>query len=335
MIAKLLRNALVCAALMLLLGVSWFTVHFYNPHKKTAEEIIFEVRKGDTAEGIARNLKNKGLIQLKLIFILGYKLFFSPRSLKAGEYAFHLPVSTKGILEMITEGRVMLHPITIPEGLTRKEIAQHLQTISSVHLDEFLSVSQRATFIEDMDPEAFDLEGYLFPETYHFGKEFGAEDIVSAMVSQFRAIFGNQWQKRTEELSMTVREVVTLASLIEKETALPEERPVVSSVFHNRLEKGMKLDCDPTIIYALKQEGKFNDRLRTKDLRYDSPYNTYLYPGLPPGPIANPGQGSLRAALYPAETDFYYFVSRNDGSHHFSQTFREHQNAVIKYQKRR
>lgn len=134
---------------------------------------------------------------------------------------------------------------------------------------------------------------------------------------------------------MTVREIVILASLIEKETSLAEELSVVSSVFHNRLEIGMKLDCDPTIIYVLKQEGRFKDRLRTKDLRYDSSYNTYLYPGLPPGPIANPGKEALRAALYPADTDYFYFVSRNNGSHHFSQTFREHRNAVLKYQKHR
>ncbi|MFC2164953.1 endolytic transglycosylase MltG [Acidobacteriota bacterium] len=335
MILKIVRIILILAALMLLLFASWFSFHFYHPNTGTGEEIIFEVKKGDTASRIALNLKEKGVIQQKAIFILGYKLFFSPQSLKAGEYAIHFPQSTKEILGLITEGHAVLHPITIPEGLTRQEIALHLQTTSPISYEDFLNASSEADLISDMDPKASDLEGYLFPETYHFTKNFGAADIVSAMISQFRAVFGKQWQDRANELGMTVREIVILATLIEKETSRPEERAVVSSVFHNRLKNRMKLDCDPTIIYVLKQEGRFKDRLRTKDLRYDSSYNTYLYAGLPPGPIANPGKESLQAALYPAHTDYFYFVSRNDGSHHFSKTFREHQNAVIKYQKRR
>jgi len=335
MIHKAARNALFFAALTLLLFVSWFSFHFYYPNRGEPEEIIFEVQRGDTARKIAQKLKDRGVIRQKAIFILGYRLFFSPQSLKAGEYAIRFPQSTKEILRVLTEGQVVLHPITIPEGLTRQEIALHLQTTVSVDYHDFLIASEETAPIASMDPMASDLEGYLFPETYHFPKDFGAEDIVLAMVSQFRTVFGAQWQERAEELGMTVREAVTLASLIEKETSLPEERAFVSSVFHNRLRKGMKLDCDPTIIYALKQEGRFMDRLRTADLRYDTAYNTYLYPGLPPGPIANPGKESLRAALYPADTDYFYFVSRNDGSHQFSQTFREHQNAVIRFQKRR
>jgi UPF0755 protein len=335
MTLKILRIGLIGAAFMLLFFASWFSLQFYSPVKGMAGEVIFEVKKGDTVEDIAHALKDKELIRQRLIFILGYKLFFSPKSLKAGEYAIQLPQSTKEILRMIAEGLVVLHPITIPEGLTRQEIAHHLETTSSINHDEFLAATQDTSLIEDLDPKAMDLEGYLFPETYHFAKDFEEEDIVSAMVSQFRAIFSREWKERGEALGMTVREVVILASLVEKETSLPKERILVSSVFHNRLKKGMKLDCDPTIIYALKQRGAFKDRLRTKDLRFDSPYNTYLYPGLPPGPIANPGKESLRAALYPADTDFYYFVSRNDGSHCFSHSFREHQNAVNKYQKRR
>jgi UPF0755 protein len=155
------------------------------------------------------------------------------------------------------------------------------------------------------------------------------------MISQFRKVFSETWLQRADAIGMTVREIVILASLIEKETSLPEERSLISGVFHNRLRIGMKLDCDPTIIYILKEEGRYDGRLRTKDLRLDTPYNTYLYGGLPPGPIANPGRDSLEAALYPAEVDYLYFVSKNDGSHHFSQSFREHQNAVNKYQKKR
>lgn len=335
MMLKIVRNALILAALILLIFISWFSFHFYFPNKGPAGEILFEVKKGDTASGIAHLLREKGVIRQKTIFILGYRLFYSPQSIKAGEYAIRFPKSTKEILGLLIEGQVVLHPITIPEGLTRQEIALHLKTAASIGYDDFLNATARVQSIDDMDPKAGNLEGYLFPETYHFSRDFTVEDLVTAMVSHFRDVFNREWQARADELGLTVREVVILASLIEKETSLSEERAVVSSVFHNRLNKGMKLDCDPTIIYALKQEGRFKDRLRTKDLRYDTPYNTYLYPGLPPGPIANPGRGSIRAALFPADTNYFYFVSKNDGSHHFSHTFREHQNAVIKYQKRR
>ena len=199
--------------------------------------------------------------------------------------------------------------------------------------DEFASASGQTEWISGWDDAATDMEGYLFPETYHFPKGTPTEKLVEAMVTQFKKTFNENWQRRADELGMTVREVVILASLIEKETSIPEERTLVSAVFHNRLRIGMKLDCDPTIIYALKQQDRFGDRLRTKDLRFDSPYNTYLYPGLPPGPICNPGQGCLEAALYPAASKYLYFVSKNDGSHHFSLTLREHLRAVQKYQK--
>ena len=153
------------------------------------------------------------------------------------------------------------------------------------------------------------------------------------MVSQFKTVFNKGWQKQAHKIGLTIREVVILASLIEKETSLPEERRLVSAVFHNRLKMGMKLDCDPTIVYVLKLESRFEGRLHSKDMKLDSPYNTYLYRGLPPGPVCNPGRESLLAALFPADVNYLYFVSRNDGSHEFSRTFQEHQIALRKYQK--
>ncbi|MCJ7579464.1 MAG: endolytic transglycosylase MltG, partial [Candidatus Aminicenantes bacterium] len=177
------------------------------------------------------------------------------------------------------------------------------------------------------------LEGYLFPETYFFPKGVTSERIVSSMTDQFKDTFTEEWRRKAEELGFTIREIIILASLIEKETSLPEERPIISAVFHNRLKKQMKLDCDPTIIYALKLDGLFKDRLRTKDMKLDSPYNTYLYGGLPPGPIANPGKESIEAALYPSTNDYLFFVAKNDGSHFFSRSFLEHQNAVNKFQR--
>jgi UPF0755 protein len=318
MFLKIIKRALFAAVLLILLCVSWFSYEFSSPPKRSSTEAIFEVKGGETAKDIAKNLENQGLIRTKLAFVLGYRLFYSGQSLKAGEYTFKLPISAKNILFILTEGT-----------------AQHLESLLSIDSEEFLKVSDDKNLISDLDPEANNLEGYLFPETYSFPKGPDAEAVSTTMITQFRKVFNERWTKRAEEISMTIREVVILASLIEKETSRPEERSLISGVFHNRLRIRMKLDCDPTIIYVLKEEGRFKDRLRTKDLKFDTPYNTYLYGGLPPGPIANPGKGSLEAALYPAEVDYLYFVSRNDGSHHFSRSFREHQNAVNKYQRTR
>lgn len=335
MFLKITKWVLFATLLLVLLWVSWFSFEFTSSPKGPPEVVTFEVKAGETVKDIGRNLEDQGLIGSDWAFVMGYRLFYAGQSLKAGEYTIELPVSAKNILFILTEGKVKLYPITIPEGLTRREIAQHLESSISIVSEEFLNVADNIDLIADLDPEAKNLEGYLFPETYSFPKNPDAEAIGAAMIAQFRKIFDETWTKRAKELDMSLREIVILASLIEKETSRPEERGLISAVFHNRLRIGMKLDCDPTIIYVLKEEGRFKDRLRTRDLKLDTPYNTYLYRDLPPGPIANPGKGSLEAALYPEEVDYLYFVSKNDGSHHFSRSFREHQNAVNKYQRRR
>jgi UPF0755 protein len=199
--------------------------------------------------------------------------------------------------------------------------------------EEFLAASSKTDTISYLDKEAANLEGYLFPETYHFPKGISAEKIISTLVFEFKEVFSEAWQKRASEIKMTPREVVILASLIEKETFLSEEKKLVSAVFHTRLRIRMKLDCDPTIIYVLKEEGSFKGRLLKKHLKLKSPYNTYRNRGLPPGPICSPGRESLEAALYPAQEKYLYFVSKKDGSHHFSSSFKDHQNAVRRYRK--
>jgi UPF0755 protein len=335
MTLKILKYFLFLSIIGLLLFSTWFAYEFYFPPKHTLKKIDFEVIEGENAASIADNLKSREVIKKKWPFLLGYKLFYTPQTLKAGEYIFETPVSTKAVLQILTEGKVILYPITVPEGLTRTEIAEYLESSHSINKEELLETSAHVELISDWDQKAQDLEGYLFPETYNFPKNPSASKVVATMVSQFKAAFSDARKNRADELGMSIRDVVILASLIEKETSLSKERPLVSSVFHNRLKLGMKLDCDPTIVYVLKQAGIFKDRLRTKDLKFNSPYNTYLYSGLPPGPITNPGSASLEAALYPAKTKYLYFVSKNDGSHHFSQTFREHQNAVIRFQKQR
>lgn len=331
---KFLRRFLILALFLLLLFSSWFSLEFFGTPKGPGKTITFEIKSGQGAKSLARILKEEEVIRKRWVFLLGHSLFYAPKSIKAGEFSLLLPLPVNELLRIFTEGRALLYPVTVPEGLTRLETAELLESLSVAEKQIFLKASSDPKSILELDPQAEDLEGYLFPETYHFPKSVEADAIVASMVAQFKTVFNSEWQKRAEEAGWSVREVVILASLIEKETSLPEERARVSAVFHNRLKKGMKLDCDPTIIYALKQEGQFSGRLRTKDLELDTPYNTYIYGGLPPGPIGNPGREAIAAALYPEKNDFLYFVSKNDGSHHFSTTLREHINAVNLYQKK-
>lgn len=333
MLNKTIKIVLVVAVVIPLLVSAWFSFEFYFAPKTSPKEIFFVVDKGQGVHDIAQNLKEKGIIKNRQSFLLGYNIYYSSKSLKAGEYMFNLPMSPKDILKMLTDGKVYLHSLTIPEGMTRKEIARHLESLNFTDEEEFLAASSKTNIISSLDKEAANLEGYLFPETYHFPKGISAEKIISTLVSQFKEVFSERWQKRASEIKMTPREVVILASLIEKETFLHEENKLVSAVFHNRLRIRMKLDCDPTIIYVLKQEGTFKGRLLKKDLWLKSPYNTYRNRGLPPGPICSPGRESLEAALYPAQEKYLYFVSKRDGSHHFSTSFRDHQNAVRRYRK--
>jgi UPF0755 protein len=335
MLNRAIKIALVVVVVIPLLLSAWFSFEFYFAPKTSPKEIFFVVKKGQGVHDIAHNLKEKGVIKNKQAFRLGYNIYYSSKSLKAGEYMFNLPMSPKDILRMLTDGKVYLHSLTIPEGLTRREIARHLESLHFTDEEEFLAASSKTKIISSLDKEAKNLEGYLFPETYHFPKGISAQKIISTLVSQFKDVFSEGWKKRASEIEMTPREVVILASLIEKETFLSEEKKVVSAVFHNRLRIRMKLDCDPTIIYALKEEGSFKGRLLKRHLKLESPYNTYRNRGLPPGPICSPGRGSLEAALYPAQEKYLYFVSKKDGSHHFSSSFRDHQNAVRRYRKKK
>lgn len=335
MITRLLKYVLLGAAIGLILMASLFVYEYTTAPQEDPKEIPFKIIEGSTATQIAQALSEAGIISRPWPFLVGYKLFFAPIGLKAGEYVINTPISSKEVLHILTEGKIILHAITIPEGLTRLEMAEHLAEAGFVDQDVFLKLTADNTLVTEWDDKAIDLEGYLFPETYHFPKETPESKIITTLVAQFEEAFSQDWKDRAEEIGFSIRDTVILASLIEKETSHSSERPLVSAVFHNRLSIRMKLDCDPTIVYALKTKGQYTGRLRTKDLKLDSPYNTYLHGGLPPGPIANPGRASLEAALFPTDVEYLYFVSKNDGSHHFSRTFREHQNAVNKYQRRR
>ena len=333
MILRILKGFLT-ASLMGILGFSaWIVPELYRPVSgPDAPSFFFEAGRGSSAALLGRELRDRGIIRDRRVFLAAYLLFFHPETLKAGDYGLSFPLTTKDVLIDLSRGRFVLQTLTVPEGLIIEETAEAVIAQGFLLASDLAESAQNPNRISAVDPLAFDLEGYLFPDTYHLSRKATSQAVLRMMTGQFLRVFNDDWRQRADEIGLSVRDVVILASLIEKETSLERERDVVASVFHNRLRIGMKLDCDPTIIFALKKEGRFTGRLRTRDMRDPSPYNTYVHRGLPPGPICSPGRNSLYAALYPAETEYFFFVSRNDGSHHFSRTYREHLAAVRKYQ---
>jgi UPF0755 protein len=331
MVLKAVRVALLGALVLLPALTGWLARECTATSPGPGASVFFEVQKGRSVRAVAGSLRKQKIIRSSLALTLSYDLYYSRERLKAGEYEFTFPASAKEVLFKIFRGRIYLQPVTFPEGLTANEIAGLVGSRGEAEAESFRTVFHETGRVAEWDPKAPDLEGYLFPDTYFLPRKAMAGDYVEAMTGQFRRVFHGGWRRRAAELGLSVREVVILASLIEKETALPEERPLVSAVFHNRLRIGMKLDCDPTVIYGLKLEDKYSGRLLSRDLKFPSPYNTYIHAGLPPGPICNPGKSSLEAALYPAADKYLYFVARGDGSHRFSRTFSEHLQAVERY----
>jgi len=254
------------------------------------------------------------------------------RRLQAGEYRFDHPVSAREVADKIARGEIYVRPITFPEGLTVKQMAALYESKGFGPARDFLTAAKNAALIRAVDPDAKDLEGYLFPDTYNLKRKEAAEQLVPKMVTAFMKAMTPELLERADERGLTVRQLVTLASIVEKETGNKQERPLVAAVYANRLRIGMPLQCDPTVIYALDRAGRYNGNLTHENMQYDSPYNTYRYPGLPPGPIASPGRASIEAAANPAAVDYLYFVSRNDGTHAFATTLEEHNRNVHKYQ---
>ena len=253
------------------------------------------------------------------------------RKIIPGEYELHAGMRPTVLLAKLVKGEVYQHSVTIPEGYNIVQIADILDQKGLADKEEILRLSRDRTFIASMDVNASTLEGYLFPDTYRFARYTPPESIVRTFISRFHEMVTPEIYAQAKSMEMTLQEVLTLASVIEKETGLAKERALVSGVFHNRLRRNIPLQSDPTVIYALEY---FDGNIRKADLSVNSPYNTYKVRGLPPGPIANPGLAAIQAALYPTPSDFVYFVSRNDGSHKFSATLAEHNKAVDKYQRR-
>ena len=302
-----------------------------SPYKGYPEQAkLVEVRKGQRTSAIVRHLQQEGVVRDQYIPVIYVKLARYGESLKAGIYEFSKPASAADVIEKLIRGDVVLKSVTIREGLDRFAVGRIFAAEGFGRADDWDKLTADAESIRDIAPEAKSLEGYLFPDTYKFNPGTPPKTIVQAMTQNFRKHFGGEMNYITTGLDM--HQTVTLASIVETEARLPEERPIVASVYLNRLRRHMLLGADPTVIYALKLANRWDGNIHKADLQIDSPYNTYRFPGLPAGPVASPGVASLRAAAAPANTSFLYFVARHDGSHAFSSTIDEHNRNVQKYQ---
>jgi peptidoglycan lytic transglycosylase G len=303
-----------------------------TPAADKAPEIVVMVPQGQGFKTIAENLVAAGVLKYPVLFRAYARIKDYDKKIKAGEYLLSRSMSPDKILQILIDGRIRLHKVTIPEGYTQDQIAKSLETSGLTTAADFLKTAADLNFIRTQGIGAGSFEGYLFPETYFFPRSVTPEKIISAMVSRFREASLPGWEERAKSFGFTPHEVVTLASIIEKETGIPAERPIIASVFHNRIRKKMRLESDPTVIYGIKD---FDGNLTRKHLKTHSPYNTYRIKGLPHGPIANPGSEAIRAALYPAQTEYLYFVAKRDRTHQFSTTLSAHNRAVRKYQLRK
>jgi UPF0755 protein len=320
-------GAVVAAAI--LLGVTQAQLQPYR--RGEAPDVVFEVRPGSSLGAVARDLEAAGIVRsARATAWLARWLGVSSR-LKAGEYEISAAMWPREILELFVSGRVKTYEVTLPEGIVALEVARRVESAGIGSASELMSVFQSSEVAAEFGVEGPTLEGYLFPETYRFARGVPAREQARTIVGQFLSVW-KEIAPLAAEQGLSMREVVTLASIVERETGAPEERPRVAAVFRNRLAQKMRLESDPTVIYGL---AAFDGNLRREHLEDASnPYNTYQIVGLPPGPIANPGAASLRAVVQPEPTDYLYFVSRNDGTHHFSRTLEEHVSAVNNYQRK-
>jgi len=330
---KVLGTLLIVVLLAMAAGAAFLWLGLYRPYGIIpAQGVFVEIPRGSSQRAAAHLLKSKGIIRSAIAFEI-YARRHPKRSLLAGEYFFDHPVSGKDAYWKIANGEIYQRLFTVHEGDTMYDIANNLGAAGYMQAADFLAAAKNASQIQDIAPGAKSLEGFLFPATYDVPLHAGAPDLTTTMVRKFRDALQQIAPDRLDPQipGTPLLSVITLASLVEAETPKPEERPLVAGVYTNRLRKGMLLQCDPTVIYALKQVLAYNHPLTFKDLRYDSAYNTYVHTGLPPGPIGNPGESSIRAALSPAATGYLYFVANTQGGHFFAATLAEHQLNVAKY----
>jgi UPF0755 protein len=301
----------------------------YRGHRP--ERVFVDIPRGTSRWGVAGILRRDDVIRNQLAFML-FSVWHFRSPLQAGEYLFDHPLNSRDAFWKIAHGQIYVHIIIVPEGWTMFDIATELEQRGVCSRADFLIAAHDTSVISDLAPQATTVEGFLFPSTYQFTRRATCDQVVKRMVQNFRAVWEaiNASGQARNPAGLTPAQLVTLASLVERETPDAEERPVVAGVFYNRLQSGDPLQCDPTVQYALEMTGHSKRDVRAADLQIDSPYNTYKHRGLPPGPIANPGQASLQAALAPATTDYLYFVANDEGGHFFSRTLAEHNRNVAR-----
>lgn len=319
-------------------AAAWMWYGITKPYQDFPKEGVFvEVPHGASRRHVAYLLKTNGVVRSALAFEI-YARRHPKRTLQAGEYFFDRAMTGREVFWKLANGQVYQQPFTVREGETMFDIARELEAGKFMRAGDFLFAAGDPAPVRDFAPGAQTLEGFLFPATYELPRHPAASELTAEMVRKFK----EEWKRvaspgaggpTDEGDHRAVNRIVTLASLVERETPKPEERPLVAGAFENRLRKGMRLQCDPTVIYGMERLGKYNGTLTGKDLKFDSPYNTYEHGGLPPGPIGNPGEASLRAAIQPAQTNFLYFVANTQGGHFFSATLAEHNKNVVKYRR--
>jgi UPF0755 protein len=324
---KFLIRLFALATLVIVIGGAWLVYRLNQPYKNFSNPVFVEFARGTSTRSIATALADKGVIEGRWLFLAARGLRYGT-NLQAGEYKFDKPASPLEILGRIARGDIYYMELLVPEGFNMFDIAEAVGKLGTMRPETFLAAAKNPAMIRDLDPSAPSLEGYLFPNKYRIYRHTTAQQICRMMTGEFRA----QWKALQSQAG--VHDAITMAAMVEREARRPDERPLVASVFHNRLHIGMRLDCDPTTVYAALLENRYRGTIYRSDLANMSRWNTYQHPGLPPGPIANPGLSSIKAVLAPPETHYLYFVAKADGSggHTFSDSLVDHYAAVANYQ---
>jgi UPF0755 protein len=325
------KKVLLPLLLLLLAGAAFF-LYATTPVNPPAAAATIDIPKGAGFIRITEILHKADLVRNRPFFWALALVKKANRHIRAGEYELTGVMSPNEILDKLVRGQIKDYLVTLPEDITVSEAAKRLSAYKLINEKEFEALAADRSFLASLDIEADSLEGYLYPDTYRLDRSMTTREIIRILVAQFWKEVTPEMRKRAQEIGLTLPEWVTLASIIGKESGNSAEKPLISAVFHNRLGMGMKLQSDPTAVYRLEQNGNPVKAVRRGHLQSDTPHNTYKIKGLPPGPIANPGIDSLRAALYPANVDYLYFVAKNDGAHHFSSNLAAHNRAVLKYQ---
>lgn len=329
---------LAFVAFLALAGLIWIFTDLYCPYRGFAGNLVLSIQPGTQAPALARLLVSRGVLAHRLPFLVLYGLGRPRhRTTKSGEYLFDRPLRPIDVYQKLVQGDIYTRLVVIPEGSDRFDMARILRQRLGIKPEEFLAVTQQTSPIHDLDPMAPSLEGYLFPDTYRFPQGASSATVALTMLARFRQVLVLKFRQDLSESSGGLHDAITLASLIEKETPDPAERALIAEVFVRRLDRGMPLQCDPTVVYADRLSHRLIGRpvgpITQSDLQIDSPYNTYRYAGLPPGPICSPGEASIRSALKPASGRALYFVSNHHGGHVFASTLEEHQRNVARYRK--